>query len=51
MVKQKEEIRQLQEAMHAATLDASKTSQLKDKRIAHLERKVISSPIGKILTY
>ncbi|KAJ6067221.1 uncharacterized protein N7446_004258 [Penicillium canescens] len=38
--KQEEEIRQLQAAMHAATLDASKNAQSKDKRILHLEKKI-----------
>ncbi|OQD83244.1 hypothetical protein PENANT_c017G08214 [Penicillium antarcticum] len=40
MTKQEDQIRQLQAAMHAATLDASRNTQLKDKRIAHLEKKI-----------
>jgi predicted RecB family nuclease len=48
MAKQEDEIRQLQAAMHAAILDASKDAQSKDKRILHLEKKVISFPTVKI---
>lgn len=51
MAKQEEEIRQLQAAMHAATLDASKSARSKDKRILHLEKKVISFPTVKIFMY
>ncbi|KAJ6087323.1 hypothetical protein N7467_006237 [Penicillium canescens] len=40
MAKQEEEIWQLQAAMHAATLDASKNARSKDKRILHLEKKI-----------
>jgi hypothetical protein len=35
--------RRLHAAMQAAALDASKDAQLKDKRIQHLERKVIDT--------
>jgi len=41
MAKQSAENQRLQAAMQAATIDASKNDQLKDKRIQHLERKVI----------
>ncbi|KAJ5766847.1 uncharacterized protein N7511_004463 [Penicillium nucicola] len=40
MAKQEEEIRHLQAAMDGVTLDASKNALSKDKRIAHLERKI-----------
>jgi hypothetical protein len=42
---------QLHAAMQAAALDASKDAQLKDKRIQHLERKVIDTLFWHIISF